>query len=185
MGVKTVSHCFPVNGNPNHPEVAFGVSAVLETYRSKIYEIGLGSPTLFTPLLKEFKTLVTSLKNSGKMVYPVLLILTDGTIDDKKQAKDEIYDLSFLPCSIIIVGVGTSDFSAMVELDGDSGRLTNSKNESCNRDIVQFVEFNEAMRRGDLAEQILKEIPNQLVTFVESTNFSFEPLDLDVDMSRV
>jgi len=46
----------------------------------------------------------------------------------------------------------------MEELDGDGGRLRNSK-EVAERDIVQFVRFNHAIRRGDLAEQVLKEVP--------------------------
>jgi len=67
--------------------------------------------------------------------------------------------LSELPCSIIIVGVGNADFSAMEELDGDGGRLRNSQGQECARDIVQFVEFSQSMRMGNLAEQVLKEVP--------------------------
>ena len=43
------------------------------------------------------------------------------------QTIDLICTLSELPCSIIIVGVGDADFSAMEELDGDGGRLRNSR----------------------------------------------------------
>jgi hypothetical protein len=45
--------------------------------------------------------------------------LTDGAIHDMQQTIDIICDLSELPCSIIIVGVGRADFSSMEELDGD------------------------------------------------------------------
>lgn len=40
--------------------------------------------------------------------------------------------------SIVIVGVGSSDFSEMVRLDGDEYRIK----QGC-RDIVQFVKFND------------------------------------------
>jgi hypothetical protein len=57
-----------------------------------------------------------------------------------------IVDLSSLPCSIIIIGVGNADFSSMDELDGDGGRLRDDRREkTCVRDIVQFVAFNQAM----------------------------------------
>jgi len=59
--------------------------------------------------------------------YQILLLLTDGTIHDMPQTIDLIFNLSELPCSIIIVGVGNADFSAMEELDGDGGRLRNSR----------------------------------------------------------
>ena len=83
------------------------------------------------------------------------------------QTKDMIFELSKLPCSVIIVGVGDADFGMMDELDGDGGRLKNSRNVPCPRDIVQFVIFKRAMARGDLAEQVLKEVPRQLVSYME------------------
>ena len=88
-----------------------------------------------------------------------MLLLTDGTIHDMPATKDLIYQLSELPCSIIIVGVGNADFDAMEELDGDDGPLRNSAGQAVARDIVQFVEFNKAMARGNLAEQVLQEVP--------------------------
>ena len=59
-------------------------------------------------------------------MYSILLILTDGSIHDMSETRNIIYRLSTLPCSIIIVGIGDSDFSSMNELDGDTGRLTNT-----------------------------------------------------------
>ena len=52
---------------------------------------------------------------------------------------------------MIIIGVGDADFSAMEVLDGDGDILRDMKGKACERDIVQFVEFKEAMKRGDLA----------------------------------
>ena len=71
-----------------------------------------------------------SLTAQAKWVFPVLLIITDGIIHDMRETKDMICELAFLPCSVIIVGVGNADFSEMVELDGDKDRpLKNSKGE--------------------------------------------------------
>ena len=52
-------------------------------------------------------------------------MLTDGTIHDMPRTRDLIYELAEYPCSIIIVGVGNADFTAMEELDGDDGPLRN------------------------------------------------------------
>ncbi len=46
---------------------------------------------------------------------------------------------STLPVSIIIVGVGGADFTAMDILDGDDGVLKAPNGQRCKRDIVQFV----------------------------------------------
>ena len=39
------------------------------------------------------------------------------------------------------------------------------------RDIVQFVRFNEALSRGNLNEEVLREIPEQLCLFMEHINY--------------
>lgn len=59
-------------------------------------------------------------------------------MDDTRNA---IVNASRLPMSIIIVGVGGADFSAMEFLDGDDGRLRSMSGETVMRDIVQFVPF--------------------------------------------
>lgn len=55
----------------------------------------------------------------------------------------------------------------MEKLDGDDGVLRDDSGRAVERDIVQFVCFNDAVKRGDLAEQVLKEIPNQLCGYME------------------
>lgn len=47
----------------------------------------------------------------------------------------------------------------MIKLDGDDEPLRDSAGRVCSRDIVQFVKFNECMARGNLAEEVLKEVP--------------------------
>lgn len=84
--------------------------------------------------------------------YNVLLILTDGTIHDMPKTKKRIVDLALLPASVIIVGLGDSDFDNMVELDGDHDRVTDEDGRVACRDIVQFVEFDEAIKKGNLGE---------------------------------
>lgn len=59
----------------------------------------------------------------------------------------------------------------MEELDGDGGLLRDNMGRSVSRDLVQFVVFNEAMQKGDLAEQVLREVPDQTCKFMEAINF--------------
>lgn len=53
--------------------------------------------------------------------YFILLMLTDGVISDMADTIKAIVRASRLPMSIIIVGVGNADFSAMNQLDCDEG----------------------------------------------------------------
>jgi hypothetical protein len=68
---------------------------------------------------------------------------------------DLLVDNCIYPLSIIIVGVGTADFSNMERLDGDNG-LFNSKGKRAPRDIVQFVPFRDVGGNSDmLAKELL------------------------------
>lgn len=75
--------------------------------------------------------------------YFILLILTDGVVTDMADTREAIVRASYLPMSIIIVGVGNADFTDMQILDGDDGVLRSPKGEAVLRDIVQFVPFRE------------------------------------------
>lgn len=96
-------------------------------------------------------------------MYYVLLILTDGQIHDVRQTIDSIVELSGEPLSVIIVGVGDADFSAMDFLDCDEGELVDGNLVPASRDIVQFVKMRDFKQYQDpakLAEAILAEIPD-------------------------
>ena len=55
----------------------------------------------------------------------------------------------------------------MEELDSDETLLRDDSGRSAARDIVQFVRFREANAQGRLAEEVLKEIPEQLMLYME------------------
>lgn len=59
--------------------------------------------------------------------YMILLIITDGIINDMKDTIDQVVRGSSLPLSIIIVGVGDADFSSMDVLDADDEPLFSKK----------------------------------------------------------
>jgi len=57
---------------------------------------------------------------------------------DLDATKEAIINASTLPMSIIIIGVGNEDFSAMEFLDSD-GQVLRHNGRAAVRDIVQFV----------------------------------------------
>ena len=102
--------------------------------------------------------------------------------------KEAIVDASSLPLSIIIVGIGSADFSAMEDLDGDNAILTAPSGRKAQRDIVQFVPFsqflsanvNPSMGRLHLAREVLREVPDQFVSFIKSRNINPKPPRYDL-----
>ena len=168
-----VSHCFNINFQSD-PNIK-GINNILRTYRQSLKNITLAAPTYFTPVIDK---VISEIKydleyRQEENHYYVLLILTDGCINDMSQTCDKIVEASYLPLSIIIVGIGNADFSLMDILDGDKYPLQNSRGEIRKRDIVQFVRFedfkrNNALNYGtDLTEEVLKEIPTQVEEYYE------------------
>lgn len=102
--------------------------------------------------------------------------------------KEAIVDASILPLSIIIVGIGNADFSAMDELDSDNTALTAPSGRKAQRDIVQFVPFNKFLTTGltpslgrlHLAREVLREVPDQFLGFMKSRKIAPNPPRFDL-----
>lgn len=92
-----------------------------------------------------------------------------------------IVSASVLPMSVIIVGVGNADFSAMETLDADTVALTAGGVRAA-RDIVQFVPFNKFTSVGDprtarlrLAREVLAEVPAQFTGYMKANSIAPKP----------
>ena len=176
LGATTVNHCFNLTGTAD-PTVD-GIASMFNMYRTALKGTSLSGPTYFSQVLK---VVLEYMKASSQLqMYHILLILTDGVIHDMRETKDLIVECSGYPLSIIIIGIGNADFSNMIELDGDDVVLRNSKGQPTLRDIVQFVQFND-FKGGDiglLAEEVLKEVPDQLVGYMMSRGIAPNPMPL-------
>jgi hypothetical protein len=168
-----VSHCFPLNGNEKNPS-ALGVEGILESYASTFDRgVVLSGPTHFAPVIRQVTSLTrNTVFSSSSLSYCILLLITDGAINDLQETIDAIVDASLnCPLSIIIVGVGNADFSSMQALDADVQPLTSSRGVQCKRDIVQFVPFNKFGGNSMLlAKETLAELPNQIVQWFWKQN---------------
>ena len=100
--------------------------------------------------------------------YNILMILTDGIIEDMDDTINSLVEASYLPISVIIIGIGNADFSNMDVLDADEDPLYDNNGRKADRDLVQFVPFKEFKNDGQkLAEQVLEEVPRQIVEYYQ------------------
>ena len=151
-----------------NPNIKF-IDGIIEEYHKAIKKVQLGGPSNFAPIIRKMNNIIKEQKN--KLKYHILMIITDGTIDDLNETIDELVEGSFLTLSIIIIGVGDADFSNMVYLDADKNPLVNSKGVKSVRDLVQFVPFLKyESNPKNLAIEVLKEIPWQIVEYYEQNN---------------
>jgi len=180
-GNPNVDHCFPLNCNPNDPEIV-GIDGVLQTYRNVLNNTQLFGPTYFHYFIDKLNAEVKQdVDRENFNNYHVLMILTDGIIEDMDQTIDSLVEASYLPISVIIIGIGNADFSNMDVLDADDEPLIDSNNRKADRDLVQFVPYKDFKNNGQkLAEQVLEEVPRQIVEFFQHRKIA--PRDRVVDI---
>ncbi|KAK0410431.1 hypothetical protein QR680_005129 [Steinernema hermaphroditum] len=176
-----VDHCFPLNLSKENFNV-LGVEGLMSAYKNCQSGCQLYGPTNFAPVILKVLNKVTSFPRDGSR-YQVLLIVTDGVICDFDQTVSAIITASHHPLSIIIIGVGTEDFSRMEDLDSDDALLT-LNGRTAQRDIVQFVPLREFLGKyglngvygptamARLAKEVLAEVPEQVTSYMNSMNIA-------------
>jgi hypothetical protein len=108
-GYQATSHFFPLNGNPGQPEV-YHTKGVFDAYNFALHNVQLSGPTKFSEITKRVSEMTKVNFHQHPDNYTILLILTDGVINDMDQTIDNICEASEYPMSIIIIGIGTAEF---------------------------------------------------------------------------
>jgi hypothetical protein len=167
-GDQKAHHCYPLNMNFDNPEIA-GVDGILQCYRTILNQTQLFGPTLFHEVINKVISVVKEdVIAENKMNYTILMILTDGIIDDMEETIDALVEASFLPISVIIIGIGDADFTNMNVLDADDEPLRDRTGRKTDRDLVQFVPFKKYSYNGEqLAQAVLEEVPKQVIEYYQ------------------
>lgn len=171
------SHCFALTGDNMEP-YCYGISGVIETYYQALSTVAPYEPCRYGPVLEHVIRMVREANERDyRSTYTILLIVTDGDFSDFEDVANLICGAADLPFSIVIVGVGNSDFIQLERLDGDEIRLCSSDGTPCARDIVQFVQFHKHQYNPtQLSREVLDEIPDQIVSYMRSR--SIRPDDI-------
>ena len=170
------NHCFPLNGDLKNPYVS-GVNGVLSAYYSALNNYDLSGPTILSQLIQQTIAIAKQRPcTQAYQHYTVLLIITDGVVNDMDKTIDAICDASILPLSILILGVGDEDFDEMEILAGRSidKKLPTTRNGRVpKRDIITFVNMSDLSKYsgyGDLhqiavAKALLERLPDQVIEY--------------------
>ena len=173
-----MSYCFALSGSAEQPECN-GIEGVIQSYYKSLDHVAPHQPCHLHPVIQHVVQ-QTSKKDAANFhtSYTVLLLITDGDYHDQKKVADTICAAADLPLSIVIVGIGNSEFPLLDELDGDDIRLCNSEGVPASRDIVQVVHFHKHRHSpAALARETLAEIPSQLISYMRSQGL--RPTDID------
>eukprot|EP00931_Biecheleriopsis_adriatica_P062526 TRINITY_DN37704_c0_g1_i1.p1 TRINITY_DN37704_c0_g1~~TRINITY_DN37704_c0_g1_i1.p1 ORF type:complete len:1138 (-),score=218.32 TRINITY_DN37704_c0_g1_i1:32-3445(-) len=193
---SVVSNCFALTGDFFEPEVE-GIDGILLAYQRALQVCHLHGPTRLAEIIRLCGNLarpyVPKISLDPKippsdMKFFVMVILTDGEIEDQEQTVQELKACIDLPVSIIFVGIGNADFSFLKELEREMRSLFPKKdkkdkddeeiNSPMQRDLVRFVAFEEYRDfPEEMASQALKGLPKEVISYYSERGI--KPYNLD------
>ena len=104
IGQKETSLYFNINFR-NEPNIQFADN-ILKEYYACLDKIYFSGPTYFAPIIKK---IINNIKEENHILeYHALMVLSDGKNEDFKDMVDALVEESYLPLSVIIIGIGTN-----------------------------------------------------------------------------
>lgn len=107
-----VSQCFPLSGDLDNIYVN-GISSAINFYKKAVKTVRFAGPSRLKPMLAMAESMAVKEPTQDDQVYHVLLIITDGIINDFDDVIERLISISHLPLSVVFVGVGPAEFSLM------------------------------------------------------------------------
>ena len=165
------SHCFPVSLTKD--PIANGIEEAIKQYRDSLPKVTLDGPTYFFPVFKENLDMLQFDDDCPTSIYHILVIISDGNNHDLDEMIRQLIKSERYPISVCIVGVGDENFSRMLQMDSRTKPLEDKDGNKSERDMCQFVRYNDFKDRPDkLTEYMLTVIPSQVEAYYRaSKNF--------------
>ncbi|KAJ9464398.1 Protein BONZAI 3 [Diplonema papillatum] len=188
-----VHHSFPMSLDKNAVEIQ-GEMALKRAYVRCVESLVPCEPTCLAPVLRLSMERAKEKErhNPTKPSYQLLVIFTDGTIDDYTEAADVLVEASAAPMSVLIVGLGDGDR----EVSGDNGfrkvrDLARSDlrsvitGRSLRRGVANFVAWNDfkSSPTHDFARAALALVPKHFLSWVEMKGISLDSEHSETDLN--
>ncbi|XP_041364275.1 copine-3-like [Gigantopelta aegis] len=146
FGAKTTAEgnpktCFPILDKNSNIWVK-GIKGAVKAYNAILPTLQFSGPTYIAPAISTVSRLIKDEKvTQDRQIYYVLLVLTDGVINDIDATVHELISTSSLPLSVIITGIGPADFTLMEQFHTSVNKpLTDERTrKSAERPNVHFV----------------------------------------------
>lgn len=153
---NVVRHIFQCGIDP----AARDIQGVLDAYRTVLVNgLTMSGPSDMTFVLKAAAARSKKNYNSPKgLKYCVLLVLTDGMVNDLPSTQELVRAYRELPLSVVVVGIGRADFSPFHQW--------NDRSKIDERGRFTFLEFRDHDYNPDaLSRNALEKVPQEIVDY--------------------
>lgn len=151
-----VSHCFSMTYNENDASVA-GLPGMNAAYTAVVKQSEFSGPTNAAPVIRKATELAAAAarQTNGPLHYSMLLLLSDGELDDFPDTQRAIADAASVPLSIFVVGIGSCSFDKLKALDtGDAGSVL----------FLRMADYG-AGAAARLANKVMQHLPSAVERF--------------------
>ncbi|XP_015778748.1 PREDICTED: copine-9-like [Acropora digitifera] len=149
------------------------IDSIIDAYWKRLEDVSLGGPTYLAPVVQEIAAYAEKEVSQSSQHYTIGLVIVDGIVNDVDNLIEKLIDVGHLPLSIVVVGVGPTDFRLMEELFSKNRRQLRSKEgKTLVRNNTDFLSVrrhaNNLGNNDSTAREIFANISQQIVTFFKS-----------------
>ncbi len=168
------SNCFAMNGNIFQPQVD-GLEELIRVFSSSLTQ-EYGLCFLSEMIEKAIEHCEKDQISQQNQNYYVLCLFVHNNIHDLDATINALIKANDYPLSIVVIGIGSSDFATFNYLDSEPDSLNQKTqfrqylDDNHLRDILQFVPYElHADDLSSLAQQVLFEVPGQFNAFMKQS----------------
>ncbi|WAR07800.1 CPNE9-like protein [Mya arenaria] len=147
-------------------------SKAISRYKKAVKHIRMSGPTRLKPVISFAESLAVREPAQDNQVYHVLLVITDGILNDIDDVLERLNSISHLPLTVVFAGVGPADFTLMEGFSQDSIGFVGIKDRmmSLNRKHTHFISFSrengQTIDLDRLARETLAVISSQITEYM-------------------
>ncbi|XP_052807081.1 copine-9-like [Mya arenaria] len=168
---SVINHCFPLSNDWNR-FYEYGIESAISRYKKAVKHIRMSGPTRLKPVISFAESMAVREPTQDNQVYHVLLVITDGILNDIDDVLERLTSISHLPLTVVFAGVGPADFKLMECFSQDSTGFVGLKyrTTSLNRKHTHFVSFSrengQTIDLDRLARETLAVISSQITEYM-------------------
>ncbi|WAR07755.1 CPNE7-like protein, partial [Mya arenaria] len=162
------------NGTPEQTMSLHDVSenkSAISRYKTAVKHLRMSGPTRLRPVISFAESLAVREPTQDSQVYHVLLIITDGILNNIYDVLERLTSISHLPLMVVFAGVGQVDFKLMRRSQDSTGFVgLKDRKTSLNRKHTHFVSFSRENGQNidldRLARETLAVISSQITEYM-------------------
>ena len=159
-----------------------GYTNIESAYKECLNKIKFNEDNVLSPLIQNIRKVIYSKYKADSYSILFLLINSPPKNNDFQNTIDALIEITYLPLSVVIIGIGNSEFDDIKKLFAHKNKISSKGMEKL-RNNSHFITMKDCNFNNDiLKNKCLKDIPKQIVQYYsinQTTPNNFKENNLD------